>query len=92
MRPVERGRDAHDLDLAIELRLRPDRDFEVWAKESMAIAAFRAYRSGDVKGSTDKAEAPVLPDGYAAEAKAIAERRIVLTGYRVAGVLRDLQR
>jgi hypothetical protein len=31
----------------------------------------------------------VVPDGYAKRAKAVAERRVVLAGYRLADVLKE---
>ena len=46
-----------------------------------------AYRGGALAGSSDRADGPVLPDGYAAAAKAAAERRVVLAGYRLADAL-----
>jgi hypothetical protein len=46
-----------------------------------------AYAAGTLKGGTDRSDGPVLPNGYAKQAKAIAERRVVLAGYRLAVVL-----
>ena len=47
------------------------------------------YRDGKVTGNSVRDAAPVLPDGYTGEAKAVAERQLVLAGYRIAEVLRD---
>jgi hypothetical protein len=85
---------------AIALRNRPEfarekltelgeKDFDTWVKkESHDLARKVAYQGGELKGSPDKEEAPVLPDGYTKKAKAVAERRIVLAGYRLAELLK----
>jgi hypothetical protein len=92
-------RTAHNL--AIKLLARPElaRDklselkepeFEQWAKaESFTLAKDLAYLSGKIPGSLDRDAAPVLPEGYLKRAKEIAERRIVLTGYRLAEVMKS---
>ena len=84
---------------ATKLRLRPDlareklpelkeKRFERWAEaESFELAKRVVYRDGKVTGSPVRDAAPVLPDGYTDEAKAVAERQIVLAGYRLAEVL-----
>jgi hypothetical protein len=68
---------------------------EVWAKESFEIASKIAYRNGGRIGipragnkecATIEA-APVLPAGYVVSASRIADRRIMLAGYRLADVL-----
>jgi S1/P1 Nuclease len=69
--------------------------FESWAKESFEIATKIAYRNGGQIGSprggnkdcTTVAVAPVLPAGYVVSASRIADRRIMLTGYRLADLL-----
>lgn len=87
---------------ATELRLRPQfqrskltelarSDFETWAvKESYLLASKQAYWNGDLAGSSLRTDAPVLPPEYVSNAKAVAERRIVLAGYRLANLLREL--
>ena len=73
-------------------------DFESWAKESFEIAAKIAYRNGGrigiPKGGTVDcamiAAAPVLPVGYVVSASWIADRRMILAGYRLADLLRVL--
>jgi hypothetical protein len=69
--------------------------FESWAKESYEIATKIAYRVGRLIGaprsgnkdcSTAEA-APVLPAGYVVSASRIADRRIILAGYRLADLL-----
>jgi hypothetical protein len=70
-------------------------DFESWAKESFEIATKIAYRNGGLIGSprarskdcTMVAVAPVLPVGYAHSASWIANRRMILAGYRLADLL-----
>ena len=71
-------------------------EFEAWAKESFEIATKIAYRNGDVIGAPRSgnkdcsmvATAPVvLPVGYIPIAKHIADRRIILAGYRLADQL-----
>jgi S1/P1 Nuclease len=73
-------------------------DFESWSKESYEIATKIAYRNGGRIGSpkggamdcTMVAAAPVLPVGYVVSARRIADRRMILAGYRLADVLRVL--
>jgi hypothetical protein len=70
-------------------------DFESWAKESYEIATKIAYRNGGRIGiprgggmdCTMVAAAPVLPTGYAVSASRIADRRVILAGYRLADLL-----
>ena len=73
-------------------------DFESWAKESFEIATKIAYRNGGQIGSPKGgamdcamvAAAPVLPAGYVVSASRIADRRIILAGYRLADLLTRL--
>jgi hypothetical protein len=70
-------------------------DFESWAKESFEIATKFAYRNGGLIGSPRSgnkdcptvAAATVLPVGYVVSASRIADRRMILVGYRLADVL-----
>ena len=70
-------------------------DFKSWAKESFEIATKVAYRAGGRIGiprggtmdCTTVAAAPVLPVGYVISARRIADRRMILAGYRLAGLL-----
>ena len=71
---------------------------EAWAKESFQIATRIAYQNGALIG-TPKAgrkdcreisEAAVLPAGYVSIARRIADRRIMLAGYRLADLLKRL--
>jgi S1/P1 Nuclease len=69
--------------------------FDTWAKESFEIAAKIAYRNNGRMGSprggsmdcTMVAAAPVLPVGYVVSASRIADRRLILAGYRLADLL-----
>jgi S1/P1 nuclease len=70
-------------------------DFEAWAKESYEIATKIAYRNGGrigipKAGNKDcsmVAAAPVLPAGYVVSASRIADRRVILAGYRLTDLL-----
>jgi hypothetical protein len=68
-------------------------DFESWAKESFEIATKirNGGRIGVPKGGsmdcTMVAAAPVLPAVYVVSASRIADRRIILAGYRLAHLL-----
>ena len=65
-------------------------DFESWAKESYEIATKIAYRNGGLIGAPRNGSkdcsmvttAPVVPVGYIPIAKHIADRRMMLAGYR----------
>jgi hypothetical protein len=69
--------------------------FESWAKESFEIATKIAYRNGGLIGGpragnkdcTTVAAAPVLPAGYVVSASWIADRRMIVAGYRSADLL-----
>jgi len=70
-------------------------DFESWAKESFEIAIKIAYRNGGRIGipragsmdCTMVSAVPVLPAEYVVSASRIADRRIILVGYRLADLL-----
>lgn len=64
--------------------------FNDWATESYAFAVKDAYLNGELEGSDDKYRAPALPRGYLKMARLIAERRIVLSGYRLSDVLVEI--
>src|SRR5262249_37331140 len=75
-------------------------DFESWAKESFEIATKIAYRNGRLisaprsgnKDCSTVTTAAVLPVGYVAFASRIADRRMILTGYRLADLLTRVTR
>ena len=72
--------------------------FESWAKESFEIATKIAYQNGAVPGTpngnrrdcSEVADAAILPAGYVKVAGRIADRRIVLAGYRLAEPVKSL--
>ena len=71
-------------------------DFESWAKESYEIATKIAYLNGGLigaprNGSKDCSTviaSPVLPIGYVVNARRIADRRMILAGYRLVDLLK----
>src|SRR5262249_50071294 len=87
---------------ATSLRLRPaharaqlpelaHKEFDQWARqESVTRAQPQVYRNGSLQGSTEKRNGTVLPADYAGTAKPLGERRLVLAGYRLADVLKQL--
>jgi hypothetical protein len=85
-------------NLATELRLRPTfareklpelaQGVDGWFHDNFVLARDVAYKQGRLNGGLDRSDGPVLPEGYAAEAKAIAERRVALAGYRLAEMLK----
>src|SRR5262245_45713050 len=70
-------------------------NFESWAKESYEIAAKIAYLNGRLigiprdgnKDCSMVTTAPVLLAGYVVNASRIADRRVILAGYRLADLL-----
>jgi hypothetical protein len=87
---------------ATELRLQPEHaraqlpelqetSFAQWARqESFNLAKEHVYRNGQLQGSRDHNNGEVLPADYIATVKPIAERRMVLAGYRLADVLTEI--
>ena len=64
-------------------------DFETWTRnESFKLAVSDVYRKGRLKGGADKDHGIPLPRDYPAKAKRVAERRLALSGYRLADLLR----
>ncbi len=64
-------------------------DFETWAhQESFDLAVSVVYRQGNLKGGSDKNRGLPLPPDYPATAQQTAERRLVLSAYRLADFLR----
>src|SRR5262249_55882791 len=72
--------------------------FDSWTKESYEIATKIASRNGGRIGTPRSgnadcamvAAAPVLPAGYVVSAGWIADRRMILAGYRLADMLTQL--
>ena len=71
---------------------------EAWAKESFEIATKIGYQNGALRGTPKRqrrdcrevTDATVMPGGYAAMARKIADRRMALSGYRLANFLQRL--
>jgi hypothetical protein len=61
--------------------------FDKWAAESFQLAQDAAYRNGKLRGSAHRNDAPVLPADSPKTVQPLAERRLVLAGYRIAQVL-----
>ncbi|MFL5382189.1 MAG: S1/P1 nuclease [Longimicrobiaceae bacterium] len=60
-----------------------------WAQfESYPLAVHRAYLDGALEYGTSEATARPVPSGYLSRARATADRRMVLAGYRLADLLR----
>jgi hypothetical protein len=63
--------------------------FETWVKkESFDLAVSVVYRRGKLKAGIDRNHGTPLPRGYERAAKRIAERRLVLSAYRLEDFLR----
>jgi hypothetical protein len=71
----------------------------VWAKESYGIAVDVAYHRGAVRGTPkgqandcrQVIDAAILPPGYVSAARRIADRKIILAGYRLADLLNQIK-
>lgn len=63
-----------------------------WSLESRGVAIEKAYLRAKLKGSTSADAAPALPEGYTKDAKAVAERRAALAGYRLADEIKKVVR
>jgi hypothetical protein len=63
-------------------------NLETWVhQESFDLAVSAVYRQGNLKFSSDKNQGIPLPPDYQAAAEGIAERRLVLSAYRLADFL-----
>jgi hypothetical protein len=72
-----------------KLKELPETNFFNWAKvESFDIAKRDVYLEAKPLGSPKRDDAtPAVPDEYMKTAKAVAQRQMVLAGYRLADVL-----
>lgn len=78
---------ATELRANIQRKTLPElatKQFRAWAEESYNLAVKYAYRNGTIKGGATKDNGVALPDDYIQQTKPIAERRVVLAGYRLA--------
>jgi len=73
----------------LTLRELAEPHFEAWTQESFKLAISTVYRKGKIKSGVDKDHGVPLPRGYHAAAQHVAERRLVLSGYRLADFLRS---
>lgn len=69
--------------------LRKDTTPLAWSLESRKLAIEYGYLNGHLKGSTNAAGAPPLPDGYLKAATAVAKRQAALAGYRLADEIQE---
>ncbi len=67
--------------------LSPDTGSLAWSLEGRLHAIESVYLDGTLQGSATQGSAPSLPAGYATAAKSLAERQVVLAGYRLADLL-----
>ena len=66
-------------------------DFNNWAKEeSFELAKEVSYLNGTLEGSTERDNGAVLPPNYIGQAKIVAQKQVVLAGYRLADLLAQL--
>jgi len=73
------------------LRELSERDFHDWSKEeSFPAARVHAYRSGTIKTGANENSGEPLPSDYIYVVKPFAERRMVLAGYRLADILKEI--
>ncbi len=80
---------AEYMEPALE-ELRMNTKPEDWAKkESFAYAHTHVYRNGMLNGTLPQYqdEAPLVPEDYISKSQPLAERRVVLAGYRIAQLL-----
>ncbi|HET8675799.1 MAG TPA: S1/P1 nuclease [Blastocatellia bacterium] len=72
------------------LRELNERDFHDWSQaESFAAAKIHAYRMGTILGGSDETHGEVLPSNYTFVVRPLAERRMILAGYRLADILKE---
>lgn len=58
--------------------------------ESFTLAKQQAYQNGRLAGSSDRNNGKALPPNYVSTVQPVAERRSVLSGYRIADLLDKL--
>ncbi len=61
-----------------------------WSCESFDLAKNIAYRSGKLKGSNSKQNAPKVDKDYPKQARAVADVQVALAGYRLAEMLKKV--
>ena len=63
---------------------------EAWARESWQIAVDQVYLRGQLQYGKNADTAPLLPEGYTKNLKAISQRRLALAGFRLADLIREV--
>ena len=98
-RLIERIEDSGARDAGLAERLRSHTTFDAWADEGLQAAIEYAYLNGRLPlidyrevehGTIPASEVPVLPAGYAADARELARRQAALAGQRLATLLAEL--
>jgi len=74
-------------DFAADLTVR---SFKDWAVASYHLAAKRAYVTETLQGGADRNQRVMLSGDYTDQAKAVAERQVVLSGYRISDAMVDV--
>ncbi len=100
-RLVERIEVSAARDAELVEQMRTHTTFESWADEGLQAAVEHAYLNGRLPlvdyqqvehGAIAASEVPVLPAGYAADARAFARRQAALAGQRLAALLGEVLR
>lgn len=78
---------AHPRPARSGLGSSPSASLSAWERESWRLAKTVAYRDGALATAPVKAQAPVLPLGYVATMRGVADTRVATAGYRLADVL-----
>ncbi len=65
-------------------------DINIWQRESYDLAVSAVYLQGDLTPSTTQGRALVVPEGYNENMKTVAEKRIMLAGYRLSDILAQI--
>lgn len=78
---------AHPRPATSGLGADPYKAFQAWERESWVLAKTVAYQDGALAVGKTRAQAPVLPAGYWARARDLADLRVATAGYRLADVL-----
>lgn len=77
----------HDIPRDLLSQLNPLGDLPAWSTESFKLAQEVAYRDGKLTAGTAD-DGAVLPTDYIPTVKPVAEQQVVLSGYRLADVLK----
>lgn len=64
------------------------KDLVEWSKESIVLAKTQAYRNRELTASIDDNNGALLPVDYPKTAKAVAEKQVMLSAYRLFDLLK----